>query len=381
MCNHSPNPTFSSILESRLQRRQVLQGGIAAAVAFKLENTGAEQGMQVGSHHDGMHFFPIEGKDPWQGSSTEGLLVFNHEYVEPRFMHAAAVGQKLDSDLYPTNPDGTRDPDQVLKELNGHGVSIVHIKQQGDGSWEVVRDRLNRRITGLTLMEIHGPVRGSDFVKTKFSPEGTMTRGTLNNCAHGVTPWNTYLTCEENWAGYFSNTSKGPDQKPNLPREHKRYGVSTETSRYGWELASNKADEFIRFNATPTAADATQDYRNEPNTFGWVVEIDPFDPSSTPKKRTALGRFAHEGVVFQPPVEGQPIVALHGGRCPLRVHLQVRLCRALPQGDGGWPPVGQWHPVRGQVQRRRHRGVAAAGVWAKRPHARRTASPARRTCW
>lgn len=373
MCNHSPNPTFSSILESRLQRRQVLQGGIAAAVAtffglpalngasksakaasgsallgfkaipvsaedklvvpegytarpllawgtpitgtypqFKLENTGAEQGMQVGSHHDGMHFFPIDGKDPWQGRSDEGLLVFNHEYVEPRFMHAAAKGQKFDDEDYPVNPDGSRDPDQVLKELNGHGVSIVHIKQQGDGSWEVVRDRLNRRITGLTLMEIHGPVRGSDFVKTKFSPEGTMTRGTLNNCAHGVTPWNTYLTCEENWAGYFSNTSKGPDQKPNLPREHKRYGVSTETSRYGWELASNKADEFIRFNATPTAADATQDYRNEPNTFGWVVEIDPFDPSSTPKKRTALGRFAHEGVVFQPPVEGQPIVAYMG---------------------------------------------------------------------
>jgi hypothetical protein len=373
LCNHSPNPTFSSILETRLQRRQVLQGGIAAAVAtffglpalngasksakaasgssllgfkaipvsaedkvvvpegytarpllawgtpitgtypqFKLENTGAEQGMQVGSHHDGMHFFPIDGKDPWQGRSDEGLLVFNHEYVEPRFMHAAAKGQKFDDEDYPVNPDGSRDPDQVLKELNAHGVSIVHIKQQGDGNWTVVRDRLNRRITGLTLMEIHGPVRGSDFVKTKFSPDGTMTRGTLNNCAHGVTPWNTYLTCEENWAGYFTNTSKGPDQKPNLPREHKRYGVSTETSRYGWELASNKADEFIRFNATPTGADPTQDYRNEPNTFGWVVEIDPFDPSSTPKKRTALGRFAHEGVVFQPPVEGQPIVLYMG---------------------------------------------------------------------
>lgn len=372
ICNFSNNPTFSSILSSRLQRRQVLQGGIAAAVAsffaapalnmisgsakaasgsallgfkaipvsdedtlvvpegytarpllawgtpitgnypaYKLENTGAEQGMQVGSHHDGMHFFPIEGEDPWQGSSTEGLLVMNHEYVEPRYMHAAAVGQKLDADQYPTTADGKRDPDQVLKELNAHGVSIVHIARQENGTWEVVRDNLNRRITGLTPMEIHGPLRGSDFVKTKFSPDGTMTRGTLNNCAHGVTPWNTYLTCEENWAGYFSNL-KTEDQKPSLPREQSRYGVSTGTSRYGWELASNNADEFARFNATPTAADATQDYRNEPNGFGWVVEIDPFDPNSIPKKRTALGRFAHEGVVFQPPVEGQPVVAYSG---------------------------------------------------------------------
>jgi len=377
MCNHSNNPTFASILGSRLQRRQVLRGGLAFAVtsmfagpianglrpsaaaanpspmlgfkavpvnatdtvivpegytartlipwgepitgsypAYKLENTGAEQGMQVGSHHDGMHFFSIEGESPYEGSSTDGLLVLNHEYVEPRYMHKSAMGLALDSEMVPMKGE-LRDADEVLKELNGHGVSVVRIQQQGDGSWGVVRDGLNRRVTMLTPMELSGPVRGSDFVKTKYSPDGTRTRGTLNNCGHGVTPWNTYLTCEENWAGYFRNGDVLPggnqgETTPNLPREHDRYGVPTGMSRYGWELADSGADEFARFDASTKGASPTEDYRNEPNAFGWVVEVDPFDPNSTPRKRTALGRFAHETVAFQPAVEGQPVVCYSG---------------------------------------------------------------------
>lgn len=367
ICNRSSNPYFSSILKSRLQRRQVLRGTLAAAVTsmfagsildglkarpasasntklgfkpvpiseadtivvpegytarvlipwgepisgsfprYSLKNTGAEQGMQVGQHHDGMHFFPIEGKSPYGGSSVDGLLVVNHEYVEPRYTHAAAVGQALGPDSFPQKEDGTRETDQVLKEMNGHGVTITRISRQSDGSWRVVRDRRNRRITALTPMEIRGPVRESDLVKTKYSPDGTRTRGTINNCAHGVTPWNTYLTCEENWARYFLNNDA------DVPRDHERYGVSTDgTSRYGWELADSKADEYIRFGASASGASATEDYRNEPNTFGWVVEIDPFNPNSTPVKHTYLGRFAHEGIVFQPPVEGQPIVCYSG---------------------------------------------------------------------
>ncbi|PPS46083.1 Tat pathway signal protein [Chroococcidiopsis sp. TS-821] len=368
ICNRSNNPYFSSILNSRLQRRQVLRGTLAAAVtslfagpildglkarpasgsttnklgfkavpvseadtivvpegytarvlipwgepisgsfpSYSLKNTGAEQGMQVGQHHDGMHFFPIEGKSPYEGSSVDGLLVVNHEYIEPRYTHAAAIGQALGPDDFPKKEDGTRETDQVLKEMNGHGVTITRISRQSDGSWKVVRDPRNRRITALTPMEIRGPVRGSDLVKTKYSPDGTRTRGTINNCAHGVTPWNTYLTCEENWARYFLNNDE------DVPRDHERYGVSTDgTSRYGWELADSKADEYIRFAASASGASATEDYRNEPNTFGWVVEIDPFNPKSTPVKHTYLGRFAHEGVVFQPPVEGQPIVCYSG---------------------------------------------------------------------
>jgi secreted PhoX family phosphatase len=160
-------------------------------------------------------------------------------------------------------------------------------------------------------MEIGGPVRGSELVKTKYSPDGTRTRGTLNNCAHGVTPWNTYMTAEENWAAYFRNGDKA-DNKPNLPREQSRYGVSTSRTRYGWELAAGAADEYLRFDASRKGASATEDYRNEPNTFGWMVEIDPFQPGSVPVKRTALGRFAHEGVVFAPAIEGRPVVCYSG---------------------------------------------------------------------
>jgi hypothetical protein len=374
LCNTSANPAFGTIIEAHLSRRGALLGGLTAAVGAMLvqpgaalaqgtaqaaapaaepmlgfravptdaadrivvpegytarviaawgtpiagnqpryspTNTGAEQGMQIGQHHDGMHFFPIEGRSPDQGSSTDGLLVMNHEYIEPRFLHATRyAGQKLSGSAVVVT-DGRRDDDEVLKEVNAHGVSVVRIARQADGSWAVQNDPRNRRVTGRTPMEIAGPVRGHELMRTKYSPEGTRTRGTLNNCAHGVTPWNTYLTCEENWAGYFRNGTTAGD-RPALPREQARYGVSTRRGRYAWELAASGADEFVRFDATPAGADAAQDYRNEPNGFGWVVEIDPFNPASVPVKRTHLGRFAHEGVVFGPAREGRPVVAYSG---------------------------------------------------------------------
>ncbi|SDR87350.1 hypothetical protein SAMN05216198_0649 [Halopseudomonas litoralis] len=274
--------------------------------AFAIDNTGTEQGMQMGSHHDGMHFFPIEGDEPFEGSSDEGLLVMNHEYVEPRFMHADHIGVALSSGAVVMRDDGSRDRDQALKELNGHGVSVVHVQKRSDNRWEHVQSDYNRRVTGLTPMELHGPVRGSDLVKTKYSPDGHATRGTLNNCAMGVTPWNTYMAAEENWAGYFGNRDE------TIPREHQRYGIRASDSRYRWALANGGGEEFTRFDATSTGASATEDYRNEPNCFGWMVEIDPFDPQSTPKKRTSLGRFGHEGVVFGPAVEGEPVVCYSG---------------------------------------------------------------------
>lgn len=274
--------------------------------AFDVANTGTEQGMQMGSHHDGMHFFPIDGQEPFDGNSDEGLLVMNHEYVEPRFMHLDHIGVSLGSGAVVMRGDGTRDRDQALKELNAHGVSVVHVKRRADSRWELVQSDYNRRITGLTPMELHGPVRGSNLVKTKYSPEGHATRGTLNNCAMGVTPWNTYMAAEENWAGYFGNRDNP------LPREHQRYGIRAQDSRYRWALANGGGEEFTRFDATSTGASATEDYRNEPNCFGWMVEIDPFDPHSVPKKRTSLGRFGHEGVVFGPAVDGQPVVCYSG---------------------------------------------------------------------
>lgn len=395
-CNPSDNPSFSSIIGQRMRRRQVLKGSVALAITsmfaspllsavrpraasaqnallgfkavpiseadtivvpegynaqvilpwgepiagnypnYRLENTGAEQEMQVGSHHDGMHFFPIDGNSPYEGSSEEGFLVVNHEYIEPRYMHATAREQALGNGDVPMKGENIRDADEVLKEMNAHGVSIVHIRKERNGNWKVVKDARNRRITGLTPMEISGPLRGTDFVKTRYSPEGTRTRGTLNNCSHGVTPWNTYLAAEENWHGYFQNLDVDAQGNPDLPREHSRYGISTGATRYGWELADSGDDQYIRFDASTQGNKATEDYRNEPNTFGWMVEIDPFNPNQTPQKRTALGRFRHEGMVFQPTVEGKPIVCYSGDDARFEyIYKYVSAQPYFPQTAGG----------------------------------------------
>lgn len=257
-------------------------------------NTGADQEDQMGQNHDGMHFFPIDLKAGGSNSS-EGLLVMNHEYINPDAIH-------------PNGPTAEPRPSaEVRKEVAAHGVSVVHIKRDADGVWNVVfGSPFNRRVTGATPMDIRGPVRGDDKIKTRYSPTGTETRGTLNNCSMGATPWGTYLAAEENWAGYFVNTDVPQ------PREHSRYGISGNGGRYRWETALGGEDVYVRFNATATGASATDDYRNEPNTYGWMVEIDPFAPESKPQKRTALGRFGHEGVIFAPVTEGEPVVCYSG---------------------------------------------------------------------
>lgn len=264
--------------------------GLEPAFKTDASNTGAEQEQQVGSHHDGMHFFPIEDR------SAEGLLVINHEYVDPTLLHPQG----------PTLGE-TRPTDEVRKEIAAHGVSILHIARNTDGEWaQVVNSPFNRRITAASPMELQGPARGADKLITHYSSDGSRVRGTLNNCAHGVTPWNTYIAAEENWAGYFVN------QDSELPREHSRYGVGGNDSRYRWHTAESGEDVYRRFDASSLAESASGDYRNEPNNFGWVTEIDPFDPNSVPQKRTALGRFAHEGVIFAPAEEGKPVVCYSG---------------------------------------------------------------------
>lgn len=258
-------------------------------------NTGAEQEQQVGSHHDGIFFLPIDA-NIGGNNSEEGLLVMNHEYFDPAVFHANG----------PSQVNGKRPTDEVHKEVATHGVSIIHIKRSNN-IWQVVEgSALNRRITGATPMEIRGPAMGSAKMVTKYSPSGSETRGTLNNCGSGLTPWNTYLTAEENWAGYFVN------RDAERPREHTRYGVPSGNSRYLWENAESGEDQYIRFDASTKGDHPHQDYRNEPNTFGWMVEIDPFRPESKPQKRTSLGRFGHEGVVFAPAVEGEPVVCYSG---------------------------------------------------------------------
>ncbi|MFC4726980.1 PhoX family protein [Coralloluteibacterium thermophilus] len=249
-------------------------------------NSAAEQALQIGQHHDGMHYFPLESGPR---GSAHGLLVMNHEYIDQATLHPA--GATVDA-------EGRRPQEEVDKEIAAHGVSVIEIERRGQ-EWTIVRGAYNRRITGATPMELAGPVRGSRLARTQYSPDGTRTRGTLNNCAHGFTPWGTYLTCEENWAGYFVNTDA------ERPREHARYGIGA-ASRYGWEA------RHPRFDASRRADDAGGDFRNEPNTFGWIVEIDPTRPDSTPVKRTAMGRFGHEGIVFGTPRPGRPLAFYMG---------------------------------------------------------------------
>ncbi|GAB2723064.1 PhoX family protein [Comamonas sediminis] len=247
----------------------------------------------TGMHHDGMHYFPLAG------SSSEGLLVVNHEYIDEKALHPNG----------PTSVDGKRPAEEVRKEVNAHGVAVMHVRKQGS-QWEIIKNsRYNRRFTSATPMNLSGPVAGTDWVKTPFSTAGTQVRGTNNNCGNGTTPWGTYITAEENWAACFVNTGE-------VTAAQKRVGVQTKAGRYQWETAAGDATEqqgeFARFNITASGADGLQDWRNEVNGFGYLVEIDPYDPGSTATKRTAMGRFAHEGAAYGIPVAGKPLAFYSG---------------------------------------------------------------------
>lgn len=256
-------------------------------------NTSQDLLHSTGMHHDGMHYFPLAG------SSSEGLLVVNHEYIDEKALHPNG----------PTSVDGKRPAEEVRKEVNAHGVAVMHVRKQGS-QWEIIQNsRYNRRFTSATPMNLSGPVAGTDWVKTPFSTAGTQVRGTNNNCGNGTTPWGTYITAEENWAACFVNTGE-------QTAAQKRVGVQAKLGRYQWETAAGDATEqqgeFARFNITATGADGLQDWRNEVNGFGYLVEIDPYDPGSTATKRTAMGRFAHEGAAYGIPVAGKPLAFYSG---------------------------------------------------------------------
>lgn len=263
-----------------------------------------------GDCHDGMHYFGLNtSTNRFDDTvSTQGLLVMNHEYINQTFLHPKG----------PTKVDGRRPEDEVIRETNAHGVSVVHIKKDpATQKVEVVKNSIfNRRITGSTVMDFAGAATGSNLLSTRFSPAGRQTRGTHNNCGNGYTPWGTYLTTEENFIGYFARSTT--DDALRTPEEIvalKRYGLKAgSSSRYGWETAIGQVeaqDLYDRWNADVKAAQATQDYRNGPNTFGWMVEIDPFDNRQNPVKRTSLGRFAHEDSACRA-VAGQPIAFYMG---------------------------------------------------------------------
>ncbi|MDH4052297.1 MAG: PhoX family phosphatase [Rubrivivax sp.] len=228
-------------------------------------NSAAEQALQMGMHHDGLHYFPLDG-------SRRGLLVVNHEYTDDGLLH----------------PDGLADwtAEKTAKSQAAHGVAVIEIEST-PGGWRIVRpSRWARRLTASTPFAVGGPAAGHALMRTAADASGRRILGTLNNCASGMTPWGTYLSGEENWAGYFAGGEQiSPDQR--------RWGLRKSAS-YPWV----KTDE--RFDAAR--------HPNEFHRFGWVVEIDPMDPGSTPVKRTALGRAAHEGAWVAVTRDGRAVV-------------------------------------------------------------------------
>lgn len=178
----------------------------------------------------------------------------------------------------------------MRKGKAAHGISVVEVAET-DGAWGIVKDSpYNRRITADTPIQITGPARGHDLLKTEADPSGTIALGTWNNCGNGRTPWGTYLACEENFNGYFSSS----DASYTPSAELSRYGVKTEDWGYAWATADERFD--------------ISKHPNEPNRAGYVVEIDPLDPTSTPKKRTALGRFKHENAELVVDSSGHVVV-------------------------------------------------------------------------
>ena len=231
--------------------------------------SGESQELAFGDNVDGMALFRRGGRN---------VLAVNNEYVNRGIIYGGAGGGE------------PRNADDVRKGKAGHGVSVVEI-ELGDGAWSIVVDSpWNRRITADTPMEITGPARGHDLLKTAADPAGVESLGTWNNCGNGRTPWGAYLACEENFNGYFSSSDPDVDIGPAF----RRYGIGPEDWGYAWATADERFD--------------VSRHPNEPNRAGYVVEIDPLDPASTPKKRTALGRFKHENAELVLAANGQVVV-------------------------------------------------------------------------
>jgi hypothetical protein len=232
---------------------------------------GVSQELSWGDNTDGMEVFERGGRV---------IVAANCEYTNLDVIYGGNASKA---------PEGA---DDVRKGKAAHGITVAEIAQRG-GKWVIVKDsEFNRRITADTPMEISGPARGHDLLKTAADASGTRSLGTWNNCGSGKTPWGTFLTCEENFNGYFS--SSDANFQPNT--DMKRYGVGNKDWGYAWATADERFD--------------IAKHPNEPNRAGYVVEIDPLDPRSTPKKRTALGRLKHENAAVTLAANGQIAVYL-----------------------------------------------------------------------
>lgn len=297
-------------------------------------NLGAEAddwSLRIGDHHDGMDIFYVGANGKFTASeASRAVLVMNHESsADAHFFHAkgqtsnGVAGKKFsqfgDWDL------GVRPELEALKEINHHGVSLVEVGKSAAGKWEYkVDSTYNRRVTAQTPVRITAPAAHQAgvqaFMVTAYDTSGATARGTLNNCGHGKTPWGTYLTCEENWAAYFHMPKGANAVDAKLTTSLKRYGVAsaplaataTVGSSQGWHTVSTTDNRFTRWNNSAVGAAAANDFRNEPNAFGYIVEIDPMTTTAVPAKRVALGRFAHEACVCGTPVVGKPLAFYMG---------------------------------------------------------------------
>ncbi|NEC72982.1 PhoX family protein, partial [Streptomyces rochei] len=242
---------------------------LRGAPAFDPEKQSAKaQAGQFGYNNDFLALLPLRGEHGRQ------ILVANHEYTDEVLMFR---------DYDPENP--TRE--QVEIAWAAHGLSAVVVEEErGSGRLKpVTRHRLNRRVTATTEFRLTGPAAGSDLVKTSADGTGRKVLGTLNNCSGGTTPWGTTLHGEENFNQYFANGSRATD---------KRYGLGTGATERKWERFDKRFD--------------VAQEPNEPHRFGYVVELDPYDPDSTPRKHTLLGRFKHEAATVRLTHDGRPVV-------------------------------------------------------------------------
>ena len=371
--NDSPNPTFHCVLQARLSRRSLLKGsassiataalggfsvaacgggrfdpieslrftpvsksradavsvpeGYVASVLYALgdplsistpdyRNDGTDGDFQhrAGDHHDGMQYFGLarDANKRDDDSSARGLLAMNHEATSHAGNERASAYVHADGGTN-TLP---RPAAEVDKEMALHGVSVVEVRKVA-GAFSTVRGSgYNRRITPLTPVQLAGIARGHASMRTAFSIAGTGARGTINNCGTGKTPWGTLLTGEENWAGYFTrgatdNAARNNDKSvATLNRYGRAQGAA---SRHGWETAG-ATDAYRRWDISQVGAssDGSDDFRNELNTFGYMVEVDPYDPAVAVKKRTSLGRFAHESAAFSRLTPGKPLAVYMG---------------------------------------------------------------------
>jgi secreted PhoX family phosphatase len=233
-----------------------------------LNQSAAAQKAQFGYNNDFLGYLPMPGAE---NPAHHGLLVVNHEYTTEELMFPGIGRQDVKQDRF-----GKMTKELVDIEKAAHGGAVIEIRRE-NGKWLVVAgSRYARRIDADTPMQISGPAAGHARLKTRADPSGTRVLGMLNNCAGGVTPWGTWLTCEENFNGYFWGQADADHAEA---ANFKRYGVPG--NWYAWGKFEDRFD--------------VEKEPNEANRFGWVVEIDPFDPASTPRKRTAMGRFKHEG--------------------------------------------------------------------------------------